>query len=179
MQIKLNQMGRTDQIAQLFKDAFTASEGAEEGALVHDLARDLLTSTQDEDIRVFVSEDGGTLCGCAIFTRLRFAGDARSAFLLSPMAVATAHQGLGVGQHLLRGALDALHAEGIDLAVTYGDPSFYWRIGFQPVSTDTVPPPLPLKMPHGWLARSLNDAPMTSYNGPSICAPALNNPDFW
>ena len=179
MQIKLNQMGRTDQIAQLFKDAFTASEGAEEGALIHDLARDLLTSTQDEDIRVFVSEDGGTLCGCAIFTRLRFAGDARSAFLLSPMAVASSRQSQGVGQKLLTHALDALKAEGVDIAVTYGDPNFYGRVGFEPVSTDTVPSPQPLNMPEGWIAQSLSDAPLTPLVGPSVCVPGLNRPDIW
>lgn len=179
MQITQDQEGRNDQIAQLFKDTFTASEGADEGALIHALSNDLLTTTPADDLRIFTADDTDTLCGCAIFTRLRFANDPRVAFLLSPMAVATEHQGKGVGQKLLTHALNALRDEGVEIAVTYGDPNFYGRVGFAPVSTDTVPAPQPLSMPQGWIAHSLTDAPLTPFAGPSICAPALNNPEFW
>ena len=179
MQITQDQGGRNDQIAQLFKDTFTASEGADEGALIHALSNDLLTTTPADDLRVFTAEDTDTLCGCAIFTRLRFANDPRVAFLLSPMAVATQHQGKGVGQKLLTHALNALRDEGVQVAVTYGDPNFYGRVGFAPVSTDTVPAPQPLNMPQGWIAQSLTDAELLPLSGPSTCAPALNNPEFW
>ena len=179
MQLLLNPVDRMDQVALLFKRTFADSEGAEEGAVIHDLAHALLTTTPEDDLRVFSAEEDGTLTACAIFTRLRFAGDPRAAFLLSPMAVATAHQGQGVGQALIRHALETLRAEGVDVAVTYGDPNFYGRVGFEPVSADTVPPPQPLNMPEGWIAQSLTDAPLTALAGPSVCVPALDRPDVW
>ena len=179
LQVLPDPTSRADQIAQLFKDSFTDSEGAEEGAVIHDLARDLLTTTPKDDLRVFVAEADGTLRGCVISTRLRFAKDPRTAFLLSPMAVATTSQGQGIGQALIRHALEVLQAEGVDVAVTYGDPRFYGRVGFEPVTTDTVPAPLPLNMPEGWIAQSLTDAPLTPLVGPSLCAPALDRPDIW
>lgn len=179
MQVLLSPVDRTDQVALLFKRTFTDSEGAEEGAVIHDLAHALLTTTPEDALRVFVAEEDGTLTACAIFTRLRFASDPRAAFLLSPMAVATAHQGQGVGQELIRYALKTLRAEGVDVAVTYGDPNFYGRVGFEPVSTDTVPAPQPLNMPEGWIAQSLKDAPLTPLASPSVCVPALDRPDVW
>ncbi|GGB88487.1 N-acetyltransferase [Marivita lacus] len=179
MQITQDQGGRQDQIAQFFKDTFTASEGANEGTLIHALACDLLATTPADDLRVFTADDTCTLCGCAIFTRLRFADDPRLVFLLSPMAVATEHQGKGVGQALLSHALNALRAEGVEVAVTYGDPNFYNRVGFAPVTTEMLPPPQLLKMPHGWIAQSLTDAALSPLAGPSTCAPALNHPEFW
>lgn len=171
--------GRNKDIAALFRDTFTDSEGAEEGHVIHDLACALLETTPPDDLRVYLAEEEGAPCGCAIFTRLRFAGDPRSAFILSPMAVATAHQRKGVGQNLLIHALEDLRNEGVSVAVTYGDPNYYRRVGFRPVTIETVPAPLPLSMPEGWIAQSLTEDPLTPLNGPSVCAPALTRPDVW
>lgn len=179
MQITTNPVDMSDKIAQLFKYTFTASEGADEGAAVHDLAHELLTTTPEKDIRVFIARDDGSLHGCAIFTRLLFPDDTRTAFLLSPMAVATDQQRKGVGRALLQAALNSLRAEGVDVAVTYGDPAFYGQVGFQQVTTETVPAPQPLSMPEGWIAQSLTDAPLTPLPGPSFCVSALNRPDIW
>ena len=95
------------------------------------------------------------------------------------MAVAPDHQGKGVGQKLLTNALHALRDEGFMVAVTYGDPNFYSRVGFVPVTTEMVPPPQHLTMPEGWIAQSLTDAALSPLAGPSTCAPALNHPEFW
>ena len=54
--------------------------------------------------------------------------------MMAPVAVATAHQGKGIGQRLISHGLDALRREGVDIAVTYGDPAFHGRVGFKPVS---------------------------------------------
>ncbi|MCR9108216.1 N-acetyltransferase [Marivita sp. XM-24bin2] len=171
--------GRNRNIADLFRNTFTDSEGVEEGNLIHDLARALLETTPPDDLRVYIAEEAGFLCGCVVFTRLRFDDDPRRAFILSPMAVATVHQRKGVGQSLLQNALEDLRKEGVDVIVTYGDPKYYRQVGFHPVTVETVPAPLPLSMPGGWIAQSLTDAPLTRLNGPSVCVPALNRPDVW
>jgi predicted N-acetyltransferase YhbS len=117
--------------------------------------------------------------GGAVFTRLAFADDPRTVFILAPMAVATDRQGQGIGQALLRHALDALQAEGVDVAMTYGDPAFYGKVGFLSVSTQTVAAPQPLSQPEGWVGQSLTGAPLSPLRGPCTCVAALNDPAFW
>lgn len=171
--------GREDEIAELFRRTFTASEGAEEGAAVGGLARDLLATTREEDLQVFAAEREGALIGCILFTRLTYPQDTRTVFLLSPVAVAPDVQGRGIGQRIVSDALDALRAEGADVAVTYGDPRFYGRVGFVPVTAEQVPPPQPLGQPEGWLAQSLTEAPLARFAGAPRCASALDDPAYW
>ena len=166
-------------IAQMFEEAFSASEGAEEGALIGKLARDMLSDTPDTDLHVYTTWDGATLAGAIIFSRLHVPNDHRSVFLLAPVAVAPDQQGKGVGQSLLRYGLSEMRREGADVAVTYGDPAYYGKVGFKPVTTETVPAPRPLQMPEGWLAQSLNDAPLDPIKGPAHCAAAIDDPAYW
>jgi len=168
-----------EEIAGLFAAVFTASEGAGEGALIGGLVRALLSGTPAEDIRVFTARDRGALVGGAVFTRLCYEGDPRTVFLLSPMAVATDRQGEGIGQALLRHALAALRAESVDVAMTYGDPAFYGRTGFMPLSVATVPAPRPLSQPGGWVGQSLVGADMAPFAGPCTCVAALDDPALW
>lgn len=179
MQITQDHAPHTAAIAALFKATFAASEGDSEGALIGALAKALLNETPKDELRVFLALDGTALIGAVIFTRLHFAAEIRTAFLLSPMAVATDRQGQGVGQALIAHALDALRSEGADIAVTYGDPAFYGKLGFRHVSTDTVPAPQPLSQPEGWIAQSLTNAALTPLQGPATCASALDNPNYW
>ena len=171
--------GREAAFAELVRRTFAASEGAEEGALIGDLAHRLLETTPAGDIRVVAAEDGGDFVGGAIFTRLRYPEDARSVFLLSPVAVAPGRQGAGLGQAMLRHGLDALRAEGVDAAVTYGDPAYYARVGFAPIAATDARPPQPLSQPEGWIGQSLTGAPFRPLAGPSTCAAALDDPAYW
>lgn len=168
-----------DAIARVFQVAFGASEGAEEGALIGKLARDMLSDTPDAELHVFTTWDDRTLAGAIIFSRLHVPNDHRSVFLLAPVAVAPDQQGKGVGQSLLRYGLSEMRRAGADVAVTYGDPAYYGKVGFQCVTTETVPAPRPLQMPEGWLARSLTDAPLDPIKGPAQCVPAIDDAAYW
>lgn len=168
-----------ERIADLFTATFTTSEGAEEGALIGELARRLMSDTPAEDLRVFTAWDNGMLIGGIFFTRLSYAGDKRTVFMMAPVAVATAHQGKGIGQRLIAHGLDVLRREGVDIAVTYGDPAFYGRVGFAPVSETDLPPPHTLQQPEGWIAQSLTDEPLTTVTGPVRCVAAFNDPALW
>jgi putative acetyltransferase len=95
------------------------------------------------------------------------------------MAVATGHQRQGIGQALLAQALAALRSEGVEVAITYGDPDFYGKVGFRPITEDQARAPLPLSVPHGWLGRSLTDRKMPMLRGESRCVPALERIDVW
>lgn len=171
--------GREKELVAVFRASFGASEGKEAGDAVAGLAQELLASTPTGDMFVFSSWEGDVATGCIIFSRLTFAGDDRTVFMLSPVAVAPDHQGKGAGQQLIGHGLDALRSHGVDIAVTYGDPNYYAKVGFQPVAQDVVPPPQPLSQPHGWIAQSLTNEPLVPFAGPPGCAPAFDNPDHW
>jgi putative acetyltransferase len=171
--------GREQALSGFYAATFTVSEGGEEGALIGGLVRDLLSSTSGEDIRVFCVEEDSQVIGAAIFTRLTYPEDPHIVFLLSPMAVASERQRKGIGQALLRHALAALRADGVQIAMTYGDPNFYGRVGFRSVTENRARAPLRLNHPHGWLGQSLTDETIPTLQGPSFCVPALNRSDVW
>ncbi len=167
------------EVVQFFEDVFTASEGADEGAVIGAFVQDLINSTPPEDLLVCTAHSDTQLLGCAIYSRVVFRQDARGVFILSPMAVRTDNQKSGVGQALISYGLDCLRASGVDVALTYGDPGYYCKTGFVQISETTAQPPLALSHPHGWLGQSLDGQDLTPLKGPSRCVSALNNPSLW
>lgn len=179
MQIITDYRQRAGDITALFTGVFTASEGPEEGELIGAFVAELLASTAPDELRVFSAWEDGTPIGCICFSRLSYPQDGRVVFLLSPVAVATDRQGKGIGQALLRHGLDALRDEGVDVAITYGDPGYYGKVGFRPLTEADAQPPLPLTHPEGWIGQALTTAGLFPLRGPSHCVAALDNPDLW
>ena len=171
--------GWEGEIVDLFTATFAASEGEQEGALIGELVRNLLGGTAEEDLFVFTAEDHGRIIGGIVFSRLTYEQDERTVFILAPVAVMPDQQGKGVGHRLLTHGLTELGRAGVDIAVTYGDPNFYAKVGFTPISEGDAAAPLPLNHPEGWLAQSLTDRAMAPLKGPSRCVEALNDPVFW
>ena len=166
-------------LIDLFQSVFSASEGADEGALIGGLVATILSTTDSDDLVVATARDGGILAGCILLTRMRYDADPRSVFLLSPVAIRTDLQGQGVGQALIRHGLRVLRDRGVEIVVTYGDPAFYGKVGFRPVTTDQVPSPHTLQMPQGWIAQSLTGDGFAPLQGPAHCVPAFDNPAIW
>ena len=171
--------GQEQEVIDLLAATFAASEGAEEGALIGDLARNLLLTTVDADIHVFTARDEPALIGAIIFSRLTYEQDDRTVFLLGPVGVATDRQGAGIGQELLAHGIAALRKIGVDVAVTYGDPKYYSKVGFRPITEEFARAPFKLKYPNGWLGQSLKDGKMTPLKGPSHCVEAFHRPEYW
>jgi len=179
MNFETGHPSRRAALVALFRDVFSASEGPREGAAIGTFVSRLLSETPAEDLRVFCAMEGDALAGCICFSRLDYPEDGRLVFLLSPVAVATQRQGQGVGQALLRHGLVALRAEGIEIAMTYGDPAYYGRVGFRPAPEAEARPPLPLSMPQGWLWQALDGSGPRPLAGPSHCVAALHDPGLW
>ena len=167
-----------DEIAKMFTNTFADSEGQAEGDMIGRLARDFMTSTPDGDLYCFVAREDGQIVGCIFFSRITFESGLK-AFILAPVAVQTDHQGKGIGQKLITFGLDALSKDGVELAITYGDPNFYSKVGFQSVTEAIIPAPLPLQHPEGWLAQPLNSDEIQPIKGKSSCVAALNKPEYW
>lgn len=171
--------GREQQIIDLFIAAFTASEGTEEGELIGKFVRHMLNSTPERDLFVFIAADGGKIVGSVIFSRLIYDHDDRIVFILSPLAVTTEYHGKGIGQKLVTHGLKTLEAAHVDVAMTYGDPGYYSKVGFSQISEAFAAAPFGLTRPEGWMAKSLTDTELAPLKGSPRCVEALSNPKLW
>lgn len=183
MEFSVYDPSEINEIKHLFTTTFTDSESEAEGTVVGNLAYDVMKTTDSNDLYVFVARDfnrkhGEQITGCIIFSRLTFE-NGKNACLLSPVSVSTEYQGKGIGQALINFGLNALKDHGIELVFTYGDPSFYSRIGFAPVSETVIRAPLPLSHPEGWLGQSLTNQGIEPIHGKPQCVKAMNKPEIW
>lgn len=165
-------------IYELFTTVFTESEGESEGRLIGGLVKQLLKSTAMEDIFVFVAAEGEEIHGALCITRMPTEKEAEI-FVMGPVAVDTRSQGKGVGQGLIHYGIKQLKESGIKVLVTYGDPQFYTKTGFQHINEELIKPPFKLTQPEGWLAQALDGNPLQKIEGTCSCVSALNDSRFW
>ena len=104
-------------ISALLRLAF----GGQDEARLVEMLRD-----QDDLTLSFVAEAGGSIIGHVALSPLQAEG---SALALAPVAVHPAAQKRGIGDALIRAALDAVPGHTI---VVLGDPAYYSRFGFKP-----------------------------------------------
>jgi len=165
-------------IASLFTSVFAQSEEEAEGALIGQLAKDLLEQTDEHDLHCFVAVDNGQIVGAIFFSRLDFKNGIES-FILAPVAVHSDHQGKGIGQALINHGLSELKNTGVSVVLTYGDPGFYHKVGFRPISPEMIRAPFALSQPEGWLGQSLSGDSIETLSGTCSCVKALNDPKYW
>lgn len=168
-----------EEVIALQRAVFAASEGVDEGEVIAELTANLLATDTIEDVVSCSAADKAGLVGNIIFSRLFFEEDERQAFVLGPVAVAPDRQRKGVGTALISWGLSEVTRRGADIAVTYGDPAYYTRTGFQQIGVEIIRPPYPLQMPFGWMAQGLTDAPLSPVSGASRCVPAFARPEYW
>ena len=172
-------IGRTEDIRELFKATFTASEGAEEGAVIGDLVAGMMNEASCDDVLTYTAYDEGDLVGGIFFSRLVFDQDDRIVFILSPVAVRTGRQRTGVGQKLIAYGLEEMRRKGVDVVMTYGDPAYYSKSGFRQITEEFARSPHALSQPIGWQAQSLGDGGLQPLAGPSRCVEPLNKAELW
>ncbi len=161
-------------VASLFTSVFSSSEGKSEGKLIGNLAWELSSNIDNEEIICYGAYEEESLIGSIFFTRLRF-----SIYMLAPVAVRTEHQGKCVGQALIKYGLNELRDRSVAVAITYGDPSFYSKVGFRPLSENVIRAPLELSMPEGWLGQSLTEEPISTITERPTCVKEFNDPAYW
>jgi putative acetyltransferase len=179
MEITTEYNDKVDDIIAMFLDTFTTSEGSDAGELIKVLVADMLSTLTAQDMRLFSTIENDTVLASIIFTRMTYPDDDRAVFILAPVAVATAQQGKGLGQCLINHALQALRDLGVQIALTYGDITFYSKVGFAPITEADAQPPLPLQYPEGWLGQTLKPGPFLPLKGPARCVGPLNDPNHW
>jgi putative acetyltransferase len=77
-----------------------------------------------------VAEDGGTVVGHVLVSRVSLEDSARPVLLLGPIGVLPERQGEGIGGALVRAALDGARELGEACVVLEGNPAYYGRFGF-------------------------------------------------
>jgi putative acetyltransferase len=169
---------QSQDVINLFTKTFSDSEGKGEGRAIGHLVSDLIFSTDKDDIVGFAAILKEEIIGCIFFTRLLLPNE-KTAFILSPVAIATDQQGKGIGQQLINYGMEYLRRKNIDLVFTYGDPAFYSKVGFQQIDEDIVKAPLKLSQPKGWLAQSLKGETVEAMVGSTVCVKALNKQEYW
>ncbi len=178
MNYKILDKNRKEEVAGLFTSVFTSSEGEVEGKLIGNLASELSSSTDNKEIISIGAYKDESLIGAIILTRLKFT-DSIKVYMLAPVAVSTTHQGIGVGQALINYGLQEMKNRSVAVVITYGDPSFYSKVGFQALSETVIQAPLKLSMPEGWLGQSLTDEPIPTINERPTCVKEFNDPIYW
>ena len=178
MRLSTYNPNNADEIEQLFIKTFSDSEGQSEGEAIGHLVRDFMANTDANDLYCFIATENEQIIGSIFFTRMTFESGI-NAFIMSPVATHTDHQSKGVGQKLINFGLNALKESGVELALTYGDPNFYSKVGFSVITEKLVPAPLKLEYPEGWLAQSLVSEEIEPIAGKSSCVKELNKPELW
>ena len=178
MKFSLFSESKSQEVIDLVKSVFSASEGDAEGQAIAIFVKNLIATTKSNDLIGCVAVDKDTIVGCIFFSRFTVPSG-QDAFILSPVAVSTDFQGIGIGQKLIQYGLDHLRSLNVSLAFTYGDPSFYSKTGFEKIDESIVKAPCPLSQPIGWLAQSLNGQKIQAMVGPTECVEALNDPTLW
>ena len=166
------------EVTNLFTSVFTLSEGEKEGRLIGNLASKLSSGIDNQEIICFGTYEDESIIGSIFFTRLRFK-EAIRVYMLAPVAVRKEHQRKGVGQALINFGLNELKNRSVALAVTYGDPSYYSKVGFQALSENVIQAPLKLLMPEGWLGQSLTGEPIPTIKERPTCVEAFDDPAYW
>lgn len=149
-----------------------------EGKLIANLVKEMVETTPSDELLGFVAVDNEKVIGCIFFSKFTVPSSKKT-FLLSPVAVATNHQKKGIGQKLINFGIQRLKVQDVELLLTYGDPKFYSKVGFQQIKETTVKDPQKLSFPDGWLAQSLNDDTIAVECCKTSCIKALNKPQYW
>jgi predicted N-acetyltransferase YhbS len=178
MNHKIINKNSQEEVAKLFTSVFTLSEGEKEGRLIGNLASKLSSRIDNQEIICFGTYEGESIVGAIFFTRLQFK-TVIQVYMLAPVAVRKDYQRKGVGQALINFGLNELKNRSVAVAITYGDPSYYSKVGFHALSENVIQAPLKLLMPEGWLGQSLAEKPIPTIKERPSCVEAFNDPAYW
>jgi predicted N-acetyltransferase YhbS len=165
-------------IEKLFRETFAFSEGEKEGCLIGELSAKLSEGIDNQNIfclGVFMEKE---LVGSIFFTKLYFKEKIK-VYMLAPVAVGLKYQKKGVGSSLINFGINELKNKNVDIIVTYGDPLFYSKVGFQKITEKIIKAPLELSMPQGWLGQSLKGQLIPVIKDRPTCVKAFDNQVYW
>jgi putative acetyltransferase len=129
------------EISNFFYDVFFQSEGKQEGLTLQELTLQLTEQIQNPLILGIKAHSNNEILGGLFLTQLQFQEGIRAS-LLAPVGVHPNHQGKKIGTQLIEYAVQYIKSQETPFLMTYGDPKYYSRFGFQWVSTQSIPLPI-------------------------------------
>ena len=166
------------EISNFFYNVFFQSEGKEEGLTLQELTLQLTDQIQDPSILGIKAHSNSEILGSLFLTQLQFQ-EGIQAYLLAPVGVHPNHQGKKIGTQLIEHAIQYLKSQDTPFLMTYGDPKYYSRFGFQGVSEQVLPPPFPLSQPEGWMYRGIKLNRIPVITGKALCVEPFNQRNLW
>ena len=166
------------EISDFFYKVFSQSEGEQEGLILKKLSLALTEQIQDNHIMGIKAHTPGDILGAIFLSQLTYQANL-TVFLLSPVGVHPNHQRRQIGTQMIEYAIQYLNSHDASLLVTYGDPQYYNRLGFQGVSEQDLPPPFPLSQPEGWMYRGIKMNRIPVITGKALCVEPFNQRDLW
>ena len=169
-----------NEVLSLHAQAF----GESEGPVIARLVGELLEDETAQPLLSLLSERDRRPVGHVLFTRVEIEGKGRApteARILCPLAVAPEVQGQGVGDGLVRHALERLADDGVGLVLVLGHPGYYPRFGFQPAGVEGIHAPYPIEPRNAdaWMVVGLAPGLVGEVHGQVRCARSLAEPAFW
>lgn len=104
-----------------------------------------------------VAEQDSTIVGHLLLSYVELLGlEAMRVLALAPMAVAPAHQRIGIGSALVEAGLEKADALSEPLVLVLGHADYYPRFGFRPARSCGIEPPWPDLSEDVWMIKPLS-----------------------
>jgi len=163
--------------ADLHVRAFGPQHGPEIGELVIALHGDATA----QPLHSLLAWSDGEPVGHVMFTHAWIDGSEARLSLLGPLGVVPEAQRRGAGKALVLAGLDRLRADGFDLALVLGVPSYYPQHGFEPATPHGLLAPYhdPVAQGDAWMVQALRPGLLGQITGQVCCAATFDEERFW
>ena len=178
MNIEFIQRQEKEKVSKFYYNVFSQSGGEEEGNVLKSLTYELTDQISDDYIIGLKIVSRNEIIGSVFLTKLDYLENIKI-YLLSPVGVHPSHQNKKIGTKIINFAFEYLRSQNIDYLVTYGDPKYYTKFDFTPITVDTLPAPFALSQPQGWLLKKIDNKDLPVIKSTPKCVTPFNNQGLW
>ena len=178
IKFSLTKTNKAKSIQHFFKNVFTKSDGKKEGNIVGALSFKLAKLIDERNIIGIEGKINNKIVAYTFLTKLSFKEDCLI-YLLAPVAVDNKIQKKGVGKKIIKFGIKYLKEHKVDILMTYGDPSYYSKVGFKKTKVSIIPAPYKLSQPIGWLINKISSKKINKFKSKPNCVRPFKNKKFW
>lgn len=174
----LTKTNKAKSIQNFFRKVFTRSGGKKEGNVVGALSFKLAKLIDERNIIGIEGKINNKIGAYIFLTKLSFKEDCL-VYLLAPVAVDNKIQKKGVGKKIIKFGIKYLKRHKVGILMTYGDPSYYSKVGFKKTKVSIVPAPYKLSQPIGWLINKISSKKINKFKSKPNCVRPFRNKKLW
>jgi predicted N-acetyltransferase YhbS len=178
IKFSLTKTNKAKSIQHFFKKVFTKSEGKKEGNIVGILSFKLAKLIDGKNVIGIEGTINNRIVAYIFLTTLVFKED-YLVYLLAPVAVDNKIQKKGVSKKIIKFGIKYLKEHKVDILMTYGDPSYYSKVGFKKTKVSIIPAPYKLSQPIGWLINKISSKKINKFKSEPNCVRPFRNKKLW